>query len=145
MRSGTADYVIFVPTLYDIILQWYDFFNVFIILQNLWSYTCKSDQNVTVEHKFGVKSSNLPPQTLMSWIGLTVVHYVAPFHNTLVCEQACMETLKSGAADYVIFLSHSDIIFWWLWYICNSDQNLGWTWLFSKRKKELATPDLNVM
>jgi hypothetical protein len=40
----------------------------------------------------------------MSWNVLIVVDYVAPFHNTLVCEQAFMETLKSGVADYVIFL-----------------------------------------
>jgi hypothetical protein len=118
------------------------FFYVFIILQNLWSYTCKSDQSVTVENKFCVKSSNLPSQTLISWNGLTVVHYVAPFHNTLVCVQACMETLKSGVADYVIFLITSDIIFWWLWYICSNDQNLSWTWLFSKRKKNLPPQTL---
>jgi hypothetical protein len=105
-------------------------------------HTCKSDQNVTLEHKFCVKSSNLSPQTLMSWNGLTVVHYVAPFHNTLVCEQACTETLKSGVADYVIFLSHSDIIFWWLWSICSSDQNLVEHDFSQKEKKNLPPQTL---
>ncbi len=54
-RCGVADYVIFLPTLYDIIF-W------------LWSYTCK----ISVEHEFFFKLLNLPPQTRMLLNGLAI-------------------------------------------------------------------------
>jgi hypothetical protein len=63
LRSGTADYVIFLTTFYCIIFWW-------------WSCTCNSDQNVSIEHDFKKKLSNLPPQTLISRNGLALAHYV---------------------------------------------------------------------
>jgi hypothetical protein len=38
-------------------------------------YTHNSDQNMSVEHEF-LKINNLSPQTLVSWNGCTLAHYV---------------------------------------------------------------------
>jgi hypothetical protein len=49
-------------------------------------YTCNSDQ-ICIEHEFFFsKLLNLPPQTLMSWNGLTHAHITdspGHFHNTI--------------------------------------------------------------
>jgi hypothetical protein len=63
LRSGFADLVNFLTTLYDMIFWW-------------WSYTCNSGQNVSIEHEFSFKALNLSLQTLMPWNSLTPAHYV---------------------------------------------------------------------
>jgi hypothetical protein len=64
LRSGVADYVIFLTTLYAII------FPVMIL------HTHNRDQNLSVEHGFFLELLNLPPQPLMSWTGNALAHYV---------------------------------------------------------------------
>jgi hypothetical protein len=52
------------------------------------SYTCNSDQNVSVEHELILfKSLNLPPRSLMSWNCLALAHYPCPV--CWVCHLAC--------------------------------------------------------
>ncbi len=72
LRSGVADYIIFFTTLLqDIIFQW-------------CSYTCNTDQHVSVEHNFlFLKSLNLPPQTMFN---LQNLRGVVPSPHPMVLE-----------------------------------------------------------
>jgi hypothetical protein len=114
LRSGVADYyVIFLMTLYHTISWW-------------WSYTCSGEQNEFVELDlfFQIVRSATPDLPLMSWVDLTIAHYVGCVTKLTLKGSLChltQQTRSRGSTIPQCIWDISDVVF-----TCNKRDKFRW-------------------